>query len=56
MATPDKMKSVTVQAPDTLLIELTSGKSYRVSLAEPMAGVTGFDALRDPAMLTTARA
>jgi hypothetical protein len=55
MATPDKMKSVTAQAPDTLAVELSSGKSYRVSLAEPMAGVTGFDALRDPAMFATAQ-
>lgn len=55
MATPDKMKSVTVQAPDTLLVELASGKSYRVSLAEPMASVPGFDALHDPAMLATAQ-
>jgi hypothetical protein len=55
MATPDKIKSVTVQAPDSLLVELTSGKSYCVSLAEPMAGVAGFDALRDPAMFATAQ-
>ena len=55
MATPDKMKSVTVQAPDSLLIELASGKSYRVSLAEPMSSVPGFDALRDPSMLATAQ-
>jgi hypothetical protein len=55
MATPDNIESVTAQAPDTLLITLTSGKSYRVSLAEPIAGVTGFDALRDPAMFETAR-
>ncbi|MFZ4625900.1 MAG: hypothetical protein ACOYNF_16905 [Rhodoferax sp.] len=53
MATPDKIKSVTVHAPDTLVVELASGKSYRVSLAEPMAGVAGFDALRDPAMFAT---
>lgn len=55
MATPDKMKSVTTQAPDTLLIELSSGKSYRVSLAEPMQGTPGFDALHDPAMFATAQ-
>lgn len=55
MATPDKMKCVTVQAPDTLLVELTSGKSYRVCLAEPLAGVPGFDALRDAAMFATAQ-
>jgi Protein of unknown function (DUF2442) len=55
MATPDKMKNVTVQAPDTLLIELASGKSYRVCLAQPMAGVIGFDVLRDPALFATAK-
>jgi Protein of unknown function (DUF2442) len=55
MATPDKMKSVTVQTTDSLLIELASGKSYLVSLAEPMASVPGFDALRDPAMFATAQ-
>jgi hypothetical protein len=55
MATPDKMKSVTVQAPNALLIELASGKSYRVSLAEPMAGVPGFDALRDSAVFASAQ-
>ena len=55
MATPDKMTSVTAQVPDTLLIELASGKSYRVSLAEPMAGVPGFNALHDPAMFATAK-
>jgi hypothetical protein len=55
MATPDKMKSVTVQAPDALAVELASGKRYRVSLAEPMAGVPGFEALRDPVMFATAQ-
>ena len=46
MVTPDKMKSVTAQVPDTLFIELASGKSYRVSLAESMTGVPGFNALQ----------
>ncbi len=55
MTTPDKMKSVSALAPDTLLVELASGKSYRVSLAEPMAGVPGFDVLRDVAMFDTAQ-
>ena len=55
MATPDKMKSVMAQVPDTLLVELASGKSYRVSLAKPMAGVPGFNALHDPAMFATAK-
>jgi len=54
MATPDKIENVITQAPDTLLVTLSSGKSYRVSLAEPMAGVAGFDVLRDPAMFTSA--
>lgn len=55
MSTPDKIKSVTVQVPDALLVELASGKSYRVSLAEPMHNLPGFDALRDPAMFATAQ-
>ncbi|MEI7537322.1 MAG: helix-turn-helix transcriptional regulator [Comamonadaceae bacterium] len=55
MATPDKMKNATVQAPDTLVIELASGKIYRVSLAEPMARIAGFAPLHDPAMFATAK-
>lgn len=55
MATPDKMQSVTPEAPDTLLVQLASGKQYRVSLAEPMQGIPGFDALRDAAMFATAQ-
>lgn len=53
MTTPDKMKNVTAQSPDTLVVELSSGKSYRVSLTEPMASIAGFAALRDPAMFAT---
>ncbi len=55
MATPDKIESVIAMAPDTLEIRLASGKSYRVSLAQPMAETPGFDVLRDPAMFATAR-
>jgi len=55
MATPDKMKSVQAKAPNTLQIDLTSGKSYCVSLAEPMTQIAGFAALHDPAMFTTAQ-
>lgn len=55
MATPDKIESVTALVPDTLEVRLASGKSYRVSLNEPMQGTPGFDALRDPAMFSTAR-
>jgi hypothetical protein len=55
MTTPDKIKSVSVQAPDTLLVELASGKSYQVSLAEPVGSVPGFEALRDPAMFASAQ-
>jgi len=53
MATPDKIKSVTAQAPDTLHVELASGKRYQVSLAEPMGNVPGFGALQDPVMFDT---
>ena len=55
MATPDKMKSVQAIPPDSLQIELASGKTYCVSLAEPMASIEGFAVLRDPAMLATAQ-
>ena len=55
MATPDKMKSVQAKPPDSLQIELVSGKTYCVSLAEPVACIEGFAVLRDPAMLATAQ-
>ena len=55
MATPDKMKSVQAIPPDSLQIELASGKTYCVSLAEPMASIEGFAVLQDPAMLATAQ-
>jgi len=55
MATPDKIASVTALVPDTLEVLLASGKTYRVSLAEPMRCTPGFDALRDAAMFATAQ-
>ena len=55
MATPDRMKNVQAIAPDTLLVELASGKSYRVSLAEPMARIDGFAPLHGRAMFATAQ-
>lgn len=53
MATPDKIKSVQAQAPTTLQVELASGKSYSVSLTEPMKQINGFAALHDAAMFDT---
>jgi hypothetical protein len=55
MATPDKMKSVQAKAPSTLQIELASGKSYNVSLTEPMTQLAGFARLHDPDMFVTAQ-
>lgn len=55
MSTPDKIKNVATVAPDTLVVELTSGKCLRVSLAEPMARIAGFAALHDAAMFSTAQ-
>jgi hypothetical protein len=55
MTSPDKIKTVSAQAPDTLLVELASGKTYRVSLAEPMRSIEGFAMLHDPAIFATAQ-
>lgn len=55
MSTPDKIKSVKTELPDTLIIELASGKVCRVSLAEPMQHIDGFALLTDPAMFNTAK-
>ncbi len=55
MSTPDKIKAVQAIPPDALTIDLVSGKTYRVSLAEPVARIAGFAALADPAMFATVR-
>ena len=55
MSAPDRIHDILVEAPDTLIIELASGKTYRVSLAAPMASLPGFAPLHDPVMFATAR-
>lgn len=55
MSESDKIKHVEPISPDILTIESISGKSYRVSLAEPMAQIAGFAALRDPEMFATVK-
>ena len=54
MSAPDRINNILAEAPDTLLVELTSGKTYRVSLAEPMASLPRFAPLADPAQFATA--
>jgi lambda repressor-like predicted transcriptional regulator len=55
MSTPDKIESVKTELPDTLVIELASGKVYRVSLADPIQRISGFAPLTNPAMFSTAK-
>ena len=55
MSAPDRIHDILVEGPATLIIELASGKTYRVSLAAPMASLPGFAPLHDPAMFATAR-
>ena len=55
MSAPDRIHDILVEAPDTLIIELASGKTYRVSMAAPMASLPGFAPLHDPVMFATAR-
>ncbi len=55
MANPDRISAVHADCADALRIELSSGKCYRVSLADPMAALEGFEGLRDPVMFATAQ-
>ncbi|MBU3694021.1 MAG: DUF2442 domain-containing protein [Rhodocyclaceae bacterium] len=54
MTAPDRIKAVKAIAPDTLEVDLASGKHYRVSLAEPMARIAGFAPLVDPDLFASA--
>lgn len=49
------MKCVAVQPPDTLLMELATGKRYSVNLSVPMADLSRFDLLQDSAIFATAQ-
>jgi len=55
MPTPDRIKAVEAIAPKTLEIQLASGKSYHVSLAEPINRIAGFNTLSEPGMFATVR-
>ena len=55
MPTPDRIKAVEAIAPKTLEIQLASGKSYHVSLVEPINRIAGFNALSEPGMFATVR-
>ena len=54
MRAPDRIHGIRAEAPDTLIVELASGKTYRVSLSAPIASLPVFAPLADPAMFATA--